>query len=105
MANIIAGRFDTRDAADQAVAELRSSSFPAAQISCFYVGPAGQHSRYRLGGDHDKSPGAEESARGTMAGTATGERLRVLLTDLLQGKDVNESLAKVDTALKGIMKQ
>ncbi len=28
-----------------------------------------------------------------------------LLTDLLQGKDVNESLAKVDTALKGIMKQ
>ena len=28
-----------------------------------------------------------------------------LLTDLLQGKDVNESLAKVDTALKGIMKE
>ncbi len=72
MANIIAGRFDTRDAADQAVAELRSSSFPAAQISCFYVGPAGQHSRYRLGGDHDKSPGAEDSPRGTMAGVATG---------------------------------
>ena len=72
MATIIAGRFDTRDAADKAIVMLRSASFPAAQISCFYVGPAGQHSRYRLGGDHDKSPGAEESTQGTLAGTATG---------------------------------
>jgi hypothetical protein len=72
MATIIAGHFDTRDAAEQAVVALRASGFPAAQISCFYVGPAGQHSRYRLGGDHDKSPGAEKSARGTVAGAATG---------------------------------
>lgn len=72
MATIIAGRFETREAADQARAALRSSSFPAAQISCFYVGPAGQHARYRLGGDHDKSPGAEESIRGAVAGAATG---------------------------------
>ncbi len=72
MATIIAGRFETNDAAEAAVAALRNASFPAAQISCFYVGPAGQHSRYRLGGDHDKSPGAEDSPRGTMAGAATG---------------------------------
>ncbi len=72
MATIIAGHFDTNDAADAAVAALRAASFPAGQISCFYVGPAGQHSRYRLGGDHDKSPGAEDSPRGTMAGAATG---------------------------------
>ncbi len=72
MASIIAGRFETQTAADTGVAALRAAGFPSVHISCFYVGPAGQHSRTPIGGDHDKSPGAEESPRGTLAGTATG---------------------------------
>ena len=72
MATIIAGRFDEQTAADAAVDALRVAGFPAAHISSFYVSPAGQHAQYPIGGDHDKSPGAEETPKGTTAGTTTG---------------------------------
>lgn len=72
MATIIAGRFDEQSAADAAVTALRDAGFPAGHISCFYVSPAGQHAQYPIGGDHDKSTGAEESPRGTAAGATTG---------------------------------
>ncbi len=72
MATIIAGRFDEQAAVEAAVSALRGDGFPAEHISSFYVVPAGQHARYRLGGDHDKSVGAEDSPKGTMAGSTTG---------------------------------
>jgi hypothetical protein len=72
MATIIAGRFDEQASVNTAVAALRGSGFPADHISTFYVTPAGQHARYRMGGDHDKSAGAEESAKGTVVGSTTG---------------------------------
>ena len=72
MATIIAGRFDEQSDVEAAVNALRGAGFPAEHISTFYVAPAGQHARYRLGGDHDKSTGAEESTKGTAAGTTTG---------------------------------
>ncbi len=72
MATIIAGRFDEQISVDATIAELRAAGFPAEHISTFYVTPAGQHARYRLGGDHDKSVGAEDTAKGTAAGTTTG---------------------------------
>ncbi len=72
MATIIAGRFDEQEAVDATVKALRASGFPAEHISSFYVAPAGQHARYRLGGDHDKSIGAEDSSKGTIAGSTTG---------------------------------
>lgn len=72
MSTIIAGRFDEQTAVDAAVSALRSAGFPSDHISTFYVTPAGQHARYALGGDHDKSTGAQESAQGTAAGTTTG---------------------------------
>ncbi len=72
MATIIAGRFDEQAQAERAVNALRSGGFPAEHISSFYVSPAGQHARYRLGGDHDKSVGAEDSPTGTVAGSTTG---------------------------------
>ncbi len=72
MANIIAGRFDEQSDVEAAVAALRNAGFPADHISTFYVAPAGQHARHPLGGDHDKSTGAEESTQGTAAGTTTG---------------------------------
>lgn len=72
MATIIAGRFDEQATAEAAVNALRAGGFPAEHISSFYVAPAGQHARYRLGGDHDKSVGAEDSPKGTVAGSTTG---------------------------------
>lgn len=71
MTTIIAGRFDEQSKLDQAVAALRQAGFPQDQISTFYVNPAGRHARFPIGGDHDKSPGAENSGLGTAAGTAT----------------------------------
>lgn len=72
MATIIAGRFDEQADVEAAVSALRGAGFPSDHISTFYVAPAGQHARTAIGGDHDKSPGAEESTQGTAAGTTTG---------------------------------
>lgn len=72
MASIIAGSFEEQSAVDIAVSALRAAGFPAEHISSFFVAPAGQHARYALGGDHDKSTGAEASTKGTAAGTTTG---------------------------------
>lgn len=72
MATIIAGMFDEQTDVEAAVTALRGAGFPSDHISTFYLAPAGQHARYALGGDHDKSTGAEESAQGTAAGTTTG---------------------------------
>src|SRR5690606_30633390 len=38
----------------------------------FYVNPPGQHDMHPLGGDEDKSEGAEKTPRGAAAGTAAG---------------------------------
>lgn len=72
MTTIIAGRFDEQSDVEAAVTALRSAGFPTDHISTFYLAPAGQHARYTLGGDHDTSVGAEESAQGAAAGTTTG---------------------------------
>lgn len=57
---------------ERAVDHLRQAGFPADQISAFYVSSAGQHDRFPVGGDRDKSPGAEESTQGTTAGALAG---------------------------------
>ncbi len=72
MSHIIAGRFETQDGAKAVVDQLYAAHFPAEQVSCFYVGPPGQHARFPLGGDHNVSCGAEEGSIGGMKGTATG---------------------------------
>lgn len=72
MSHIIAGRFETQDGAKAVVDQLYAAHFPAEQVSCFYVGPPGQHARFPIGGDHNVSSGAEEASMGGMTGTATG---------------------------------
>jgi hypothetical protein len=72
LANIIAGSFEEQSTVAAAVGALRAAGFPAEHISSFFVSPAGQHARYTIGGDHDKSTGAQSSAQGTAAGTTTG---------------------------------
>jgi hypothetical protein len=72
MSTIIAGCFEQQDSAQQAIEELQQAGFAADHISTFYVTPSGQHATYPVGGDHDKSTGAEDSGKGAVAGAATG---------------------------------
>lgn len=72
MATIIAGRFDEQSQVSAAMEHLRAAGFPADQISSFYLAPAGQHARYPIGGDHDKSVGTESTSSGTVDGMAGG---------------------------------
>lgn len=72
MTTIIAGRMEQQDEVDRAAEQLLQSGFHADQISVFYLSSAGQHDRFPVGGDRDKSPGAEESSQGTAAGTTAG---------------------------------
>lgn len=72
MSHIIAGRFESMAGAEAAVNALGAASFPAEHMSCFYVGPPGQHARFAIGGDHNVSRGAEEGSMGAMTGTAAG---------------------------------
>jgi hypothetical protein len=72
MTRIIAGRFEQQSQVQEAIAEILRAGFSEDQVSTFYLTPAGQHGTYPLGGDHNKSPGAENTAPGRTAGMATG---------------------------------
>lgn len=72
MSTIIAARFRQQEQVQAAIAALHDAGFADQAISSFYVNPPGQHDRYRLGGDHNKSEGAEETDKGMLAGGAAG---------------------------------
>ncbi|MDR6582515.1 hypothetical protein HBH1_01710 [Herbaspirillum sp. BH-1] len=72
MGSIIAARFELQDEAARAVKALVDAGFARERISSFFVNPAGQHDRFAVGGDRDKSPGAEETDKGAAAGVAAG---------------------------------
>ena len=72
MGSIIAARFELQDEAARAVNALVDAGFARERISSFFVNPAGQHDRFAVGGDRDKSPGAEETDKGAAAGVAAG---------------------------------
>lgn len=72
MTTIIAGRFEQQAQAEAVIDQMIRAGFPADQVSAFYVTPAGQHARYPIGGDRDKSPGAEEGHLGSAAGMTGG---------------------------------
>jgi predicted transcriptional regulator len=72
MATIIAGRFGQQEQVQEVIAEMVRKGFSPERISSFYVNPPGRHNEYSIGGDHDKSTGAEDSPKGSAAGLATG---------------------------------
>ena len=83
MSTIIAGRVEQQSQVQDAVGALRNAGFPEDQISSFYVNPPGQHDTYPIGGDRDKSPGAEHSSRGTAGGGALGAAIGIAATPLI----------------------
>ena len=72
MSKIIAGRFDQQAEIDSARAAFAHAGIDPERIASFFVTPAGQHDRYALGGDHDKSRGAQDSDSGIAAGGPVG---------------------------------
>lgn len=72
MTTIIAGRFEQQDVVQNALLELERAGFSSSHMSSFYVNPAGQHDTYPIGGDRDKSPGAEDSTTGIATGAVVG---------------------------------
>lgn len=67
MDRIIAGRFQTKHAADAAAA-LMSNYVDSDDICIFHNNPPGQHGAYAVGGDEDEDPGAknaDQSAAGS----------------------------------------
>ncbi len=72
MSKIIAGRFGQQAEVDKARAAFQDAGTPAERIASFFVNPPGQHDRYPIGGDHDKSRGAKDSGGGLEAGGPVG---------------------------------
>jgi len=72
MSTIIAARYLTQSEVSVAIEALQESGFSAARISSFYVNPPGQHDRFPIGGDRDKSVGAEDTPTGVITGAAAG---------------------------------
>ena len=72
MATIIAGRFEERERADAAIRQLQQAGLSDDRYTCFFVGPAGQHDRFPVGGDQDESPGATEADSGALKGAGLG---------------------------------
>ena len=72
MPTIIAARFKQQEQVQAAIVALQDAGFPEPAIASFYVNPPGQHDRYPLGGDHDKSEGAEDTDKGMLTGGAAG---------------------------------
>src|SRR5262245_66575728 len=80
---VIAGRFQLQDEVGHALDELLQAGFARERISSFYVNPSGQHSTYAIGGDREKSPGAEEAGKGIAAGAAAGAAIGVATLPVL----------------------
>jgi hypothetical protein len=72
MTHIIAGRFPTSAAADDAIRALAAKDVADASVSVFYVTPPGQHDATAVGGDEHKSAGLESAGGGAGTGVATG---------------------------------
>jgi hypothetical protein len=77
MTPIIAGRFEQGAQAEAAVAALCRGGFDAADVTVFFVNPAGQHAAYPIGGDRDASPGAKHAHSGALTGAALGTAVGV----------------------------
>lgn len=64
MSLIVAGRFDTFEAAQGACRALFLEGFAEDDVTVFFVNPCGQHDRFAVGGDRDVDPGTRHSHKG-----------------------------------------
>ena len=103
MTPIIAGRFEQEAQAEAAVAALRHAGFDAADVTTFFVNPAGQHATYPIGGDRDASPGAKHAHTGALKGAAVGTAVGVGV-GVAGGVCAPEGLVAVGSTVRGTLR-
>jgi hypothetical protein len=72
MAKLITGRLDDAEELQRTLTALSEAGFDQREYGTFYVGPAGQHDIFPIGGDAYRDKGTEESAGGAATGAAMG---------------------------------
>lgn len=70
MSLIVAARFQTFEQAEAAAQNLYDSGFRDEDIHTFYVGIAGEHARYPIGGDRKADPDSRGASVGAVVGAA-----------------------------------
>lgn len=72
MSLIVAARFTTFPAAEDAAQRLFNSGFVEEDVTLFFVNPRGQHARHPIGGDTATDINAREAPKGAGKGVAIG---------------------------------
>jgi hypothetical protein len=72
MSLIVAARFTTFPAAEDAAQRLFNSGFVEEDVTLFFVNPRGQHARYPIGGDTGTDASARDAPKGAGKGVAIG---------------------------------
>jgi hypothetical protein len=72
MSLIVAARFTTFPAAENAAQQLFNAGFVEEDVTLFFVNPRGQHARYPIGGDTGTDAGAKGSPKGAGMGVTIG---------------------------------
>ena len=72
MSLIVAARFTTFPAAEDAAQRLFNSGFVEEDVTLFFVNPTGQHARYPIGGYTDTDIGSAEAPKGAGKGVTIG---------------------------------
>lgn len=72
MSLIVAARFTTFPAAEDAAQKLFNAGFVEEDVTLFFVNPRGQHARYPIGGDTGTDAGAKNAPKGAGLGVTIG---------------------------------
>jgi len=72
MSLIVAARFTTFPAAEDAAQRLFNAGFVEEDVTLFFVNPIGQHARFRPGGDVSADANARGAPKGAELGIAIG---------------------------------
>jgi hypothetical protein len=72
MSLIVAARFTTFPAAEDAAQRLFNAGFVEEDVTLFFVNPPGQHARFRPGGDTSNDAHAREAPKGAEIGITIG---------------------------------
>lgn len=72
MSLIVAARFTTFPAAENAAQRLFDAGFVEEDVTLFFVNPTGQHARFRRGGDVSADTNSREAPKGAEMGITIG---------------------------------
>ena len=78
MTRIVAGTFETEEAAHHVVDELRHAGFEPRDVDEFVVNPPGRHHRLPMGGDETADAEAKGGETGALTGAVVGSAVGVV---------------------------